>query len=78
VSTAGNRALLVTYAWPEGSVRYNKVARFVREFFGKIDQFHDGGKPGASAGKSGTAEVPSAAKRYTIATGRRRPGCVVC
>jgi len=44
VSTAGNRALLVTYAWPEGSVRYNKVARFVREFFGKIDQFRDGAR----------------------------------
>jgi TRAP-type uncharacterized transport system substrate-binding protein len=44
VSTAGNRALLVTYAWPVGSVRYNKVARFVREFFGKIDQFHDGAR----------------------------------
>jgi len=44
VSTVGNRALLVTYAWPEGSVRYNKVAKFVREFFGKIDQFHDGAR----------------------------------
>jgi TRAP-type uncharacterized transport system substrate-binding protein len=44
VSTVGNRALLVTYGWPEGSVRYNKVAKFVREFFGKIDQFHDGAR----------------------------------
>ena len=44
VSTVGNRALLVTYAWPEDSVRYNKVAKFVREFFGKIDRFHDGAR----------------------------------
>ena len=39
VHTIGNRALLVTYAWPENSVRYNRVAKFVYEFFGKIDQF---------------------------------------
>jgi TRAP-type uncharacterized transport system substrate-binding protein len=39
VHTIGNRALLVTYAWAESSPRYNRVAKFVREFFGKIDQF---------------------------------------
>jgi len=44
VSTVGNRSLLVTYAWPEGSVRYNRVAKFVTEFFNKIDQFHDGAR----------------------------------
>jgi len=44
VSTVGVRSLLVTYAWPENSVRYNKIAKFVREFFGKIDQFHDGSR----------------------------------
>ena len=44
VSTVGNRSLLVTYAWPEGSVRYNKIGKFVREFFGKIDLFHDGAR----------------------------------
>jgi hypothetical protein len=44
VSTVGVRSLLVTYAWPEGSVRYQKIAKFVREFFGKIDQFHDGSR----------------------------------
>jgi TRAP-type uncharacterized transport system substrate-binding protein len=44
VSTVGNRSLLVTYAWPENSARYNKIAKFVREFFGKIDQFHDGSR----------------------------------
>jgi len=40
VPTIANRALLVAYAWPEGSARYNKVAKFVNEFFGKIDEFH--------------------------------------
>ena len=40
VPTIANRALLVTYAWPEGSARYNRVAKFVNEFFGKIDEFH--------------------------------------
>jgi len=44
VSTVGVRSLLVTYAWPENSVRYNKIAKFVREFFGKIDLFHDGAR----------------------------------
>jgi TRAP-type uncharacterized transport system substrate-binding protein len=44
VSTVGNRSLLVTYGWPEGSVRYNKIAKFVNEFFGHIDQFHDGAR----------------------------------
>jgi hypothetical protein len=44
VSTVGNRSLLVTYAWPENSARYNRIAKFVREFFGKIDQFHDGSR----------------------------------
>jgi len=41
VSTVANRALLVTYAWPEESARYNRIAKFVQEFFGKIDQFHN-------------------------------------
>jgi len=40
VPTLANRALLVTYGWPEGSARYNRVAKFVNEFFGKIDEFH--------------------------------------
>ncbi len=40
VPTVANRALLVAYAWPEESVRYKRVGKFVQEFFGKIDQFH--------------------------------------
>jgi len=41
VPTFANRALLVAYAWPENSPRYAKLAKFVREFFNRIDQFHD-------------------------------------
>jgi len=44
VPTFANRALLVAYGWPENSVRYNKLAKFVREFFSRIDQFHDGSR----------------------------------
>jgi uncharacterized protein len=41
VPTFANRALLVAYTWQENSPRYRKLVKFVREFFGKIDQFHD-------------------------------------
>jgi TRAP-type uncharacterized transport system substrate-binding protein len=44
VPTIGNRALLVTYAWPESSPRYHRLSKFVREFFGKIDQFQEGSR----------------------------------
>lgn len=44
VPTFANRALLIAYAWPENSPRYVKLARFVREFFNRIDQFHDGSR----------------------------------
>jgi TRAP-type uncharacterized transport system substrate-binding protein len=44
VSTIANRALLVAYAWPDDSPRQQRLAKFVREFFGKIDQFHDGAR----------------------------------
>src|ERR1700731_2652837 len=40
VPTIANRALLVAYTSPENSPRYNKVAKFVDAFFGKIDQFN--------------------------------------
>ena len=58
VSTIGNRSLLVTYSWPENSVRYNKVAKFVREFFGRIDQFHDGARHPKWEEISLAAEIP--------------------
>lgn len=41
VPTIANRALLVAYAWPENSPRYKKLAKFVHDFFDKIDEFHN-------------------------------------
>jgi TRAP transporter TAXI family solute receptor len=58
VSTVGIRSLLVTYAWPENSPRYNRIAKFVREFFGKIDQFHDGSRHPKWEEISLAAEMP--------------------
>jgi uncharacterized protein len=58
VSTVGNRSLLVTYAWPEGSFRYNRVAKFVNEFFGKIDQFRNPARHPKWADVNVAAEMP--------------------
>jgi TRAP-type uncharacterized transport system substrate-binding protein len=44
VPTIANHALLVSYAWPENSERYRRIARFVNELFGKTDQFNDGAR----------------------------------
>ncbi len=44
VQTIVNRALLATYAWPENSPQYRKVAHFVTEFFNKIDCFKESGR----------------------------------
>ena len=44
VQTIDNRALLVAYAYPEGSQQYQKTARFVNEFFNKIDRFKESGR----------------------------------
>jgi uncharacterized protein len=44
VPTFANRALLVAYAWPENCARYNRLAKFVQEFFGRIDQFREGAR----------------------------------
>jgi TRAP-type uncharacterized transport system substrate-binding protein len=44
VPTIANRALLVAYGWPDNSLRQKRLAKFVREFFGKIDQFNDGAR----------------------------------
>jgi TRAP transporter TAXI family solute receptor len=58
VSTVANRALLVAYSWPENSPRYKKLAKFVREFFGKIDQFHDSARHPKWKEVSLSAEIP--------------------
>jgi len=41
VPTIANHALLVSYAWPEGSEKYRRIERFVNEFFSKIEKFKD-------------------------------------
>jgi TRAP transporter TAXI family solute receptor len=41
VPTLANRALLVTYNWPEHTERYARMARFVNVFFSKFDKFHE-------------------------------------
>jgi TRAP transporter TAXI family solute receptor len=43
VQTVVNRAMLVTYAWPEGSAQYQKTQRFVNSFFEKIGRFRETG-----------------------------------
>jgi uncharacterized protein len=43
VQTVVNRALLVTYAWPEGSAQHQKTVRFVNAFFEKIARFRETG-----------------------------------
>jgi TRAP transporter TAXI family solute receptor len=58
VSTIANRALLVAYAWPEGSERYKKVAKFVQELFGKIDQFHSSARHPKWNEVNLSAEIP--------------------
>jgi TRAP transporter TAXI family solute receptor len=58
VPTIGNRALLVTYSWPENSPRYHRVAKFVHEFFDKIDQFQDGARHPKWGEINVAAEIP--------------------
>jgi len=58
VPTVANRALLVAYTWPENSPRYRKLAKFVHEFFGKIDQFHDPARHPKWKEVSLSAEIP--------------------
>jgi TRAP transporter TAXI family solute receptor len=37
-----NATVLMTYAWPENSERYKRIARFVDRFFTRFDQFSQG------------------------------------
>lgn len=41
VSTISNGVVLAVYAWPEGSQRYNRVAKFVNAFFENFEKFKD-------------------------------------
>jgi len=38
LDTVAASTVLMVYNWPEGSDRYNRVAKFIGAFFGKIDQ----------------------------------------
>jgi TRAP-type uncharacterized transport system substrate-binding protein len=58
VPTIGNRALLVTYAWPGDSPRYARMAKFVRDFFGKIEQFQSGARHPKWREFNAEAEIP--------------------
>jgi uncharacterized protein len=58
VRTFANRALLVSYAWPENSPRYKKIARFIDAFFGRIDEFHNGARHPKWKEISLSAEMP--------------------
>ena len=44
--------------WPEGSPRYARLAKFVREFFGKIDQFRGGARHPKWSEVNLSAEMP--------------------
>jgi uncharacterized protein len=44
VPTVAASTLLAVYNWPEGSERYNRVAKFVDALFGKIDQLQQPGR----------------------------------
>jgi TRAP-type uncharacterized transport system substrate-binding protein len=39
IPTIANAAVLATYAWPENSERYRRIANFVNRFFDNIDKF---------------------------------------
>ena len=58
VQTVVNRALLVTYAWPEGSAQHRKTVRFVNSFFEKIARFRETGFHPKWAEVNLWAEVP--------------------
>jgi uncharacterized protein len=41
VSTVASSVVLATYAWPEGSERYQRTAKFVNVFFDNIEKFKE-------------------------------------
>jgi len=40
VNTIAASTVLITFNWPEGTVRYERTAKFVNAFFAKINEFH--------------------------------------
>ena len=67
VQTVVNRALLVTYAWPEGSAQHQKTVRFVNSFFEKI---RASAKPGFI--RSGVRSISGGRARVDALQTRRR------
>lgn len=41
VPTVASSIVLAVYAWPEGSERYEKIARFTQRLFKNFDRFHE-------------------------------------
>jgi TRAP-type uncharacterized transport system substrate-binding protein len=86
VPTIANRALLVAYAWPEGSMQYKKLTKFVDEFFGKIDQFHNSARHPKWNEINLSAEIPGwvrfkpatdwLAQHQSVAASQRKGGAV--
>ena len=58
VPTIANRALLAVYNWSDNSPRYKKLVKFTRDFFSKIDQFHDPARHPKWKEVSLSAEIP--------------------
>jgi hypothetical protein len=85
VPTIANRALLVAYAWPDNTIRQKRLAKFVGEFFGKIDQFRGGARHPKWAEINLAAKIPGwtrfkpaadwlAEKRNVAARDQSQPG----
>lgn len=58
VPTIANRTVLAVYNWPENTERYARAARFVNEFFSKIEKFHDPARHPKWAEVNLAAEIP--------------------
>ncbi|MFL5071463.1 MAG: TAXI family TRAP transporter solute-binding subunit [Xanthobacteraceae bacterium] len=85
VPTIASRALLVAYAWPDNTLRQKRLAKFVGEFFGKIDRFRGGARHPKWAEINLAAEIPGwtrfkpaadwlAEKRNIVARDQSQPG----
>lgn len=53
--------------WPESSLRYKKLAKFVEAFFGKIDPFHNGAGHPKLSEINLSAEIPGWTHHFSLA-----------
>lgn len=58
VATVASSVVLAVYAWPEGSDRYRRVAKFVEAFFENFDKLKDKTRHPKSKPTNLAAEVP--------------------